>query len=123
MGMENRRNGPIDNLYSIMHTQVGAQFTVIRMAEFDQWLDDQSGKQQAIILARLDMVAVGHFGDHKRFEGLIELRWKNGTRVYTFVYGRYLVVALNGGDKNGQDRDIKKAKRIKNEILDGTRSI
>lgn len=33
------------------------------------------------------------------------------------------VVVLNGGNKNGQNRDIKEAKKIKNEILEGIYSI
>ena len=41
------------------------------------------------------MLSLGHFGDHKRFEGLIELRWKNGTRVYSFMWGNTIVVAQN----------------------------
>ena len=73
-------------------------------------------KQRVIVLARLDMIAIRHFGDHKRFEGLLEFRWKNGTRVYGFFWGSTVVVALYGGSKHGQDRDIKKAKRIREGI-------
>ena len=96
---------------------------VLRTEEFDTWLLKQPPKTRGIILARLDMLTLGHFGDHKRFEGLIELRWKNGTRVYSFMWGDAIVIALNGENKNGQDRDIKKAKKIRNEILEGSRSI
>ena len=76
-----------------------------------------------MVTARLDLLSLGHLGNHKRFEGLIELKWKNGTRVYSFMWGDAIVVALNGGNKNGQSRDIEKAKKIRNEILEGTRSI
>lgn len=69
------------------------------------------------------MLTLGHFSDHKRFEGLIELRWKNGIRVYSFIWGDAIVIALNGGNKNGQDRDINRAKKIRNEILEGARPI
>jgi putative addiction module killer protein len=96
---------------------------VLRTDEFDIWLSKQPPKTRAIILARLDMLTLGHFSDHKRFEGLIELRWKNGVRVYSFMWGDAIVIALNGGNKNGQDRDIKRAKKIRNEILEGSRPI
>ena len=84
-----------------------------KMDEFEGRLPP---KQRVIVLARLDMIAIGHFGDHKRFEGLLEFRWKNGTRVYGFFWGSTVVVALYGGSKHGQDRDIKKAKRIREGI-------
>ncbi len=96
---------------------------VLKTSEFEKWLSKLQRKHRAIILARLDLLSTGHFGDHKRFEGLIELRWKNGTRVYSFMWGEAIVVALNGGNKNGQDRDIKKAKKIRNEILEGARTV
>ncbi|MFN7728137.1 MAG: type II toxin-antitoxin system RelE/ParE family toxin [Bdellovibrio sp.] len=96
---------------------------VLKTAEFDNWLSVQPPKSRTIILARLDMIALGHFGNHKRFEGLIELKWLNGTRVYTFMWGNAVVVVLYGGNKNGQSRDIKKAKKIRDEVLEGTRTL
>jgi putative addiction module killer protein len=96
---------------------------VLKTSEFDDWLGLQAPKTRAIIKARLDMISIGHFGNHKRFEGLIELKWLNGIRVYTFMWGDSVVVALYGGNKNGQDRDIKKAKKIRDEVLEGTRTL
>lgn len=69
------------------------------------------------------MIVLGHWGDHKRFEGLIELRWRNGIRAYSFMWGDSVVIALYGGNKNGQDRDIKKAKKIRDEVLEGVRTV
>jgi putative addiction module killer protein len=86
-------------------------------------MSKQQPKVKTLVMARLDLLSIGHFGDHKRFEGLIELRWKNGTRVYTFMWSNAIVVALNGGNKNAQTKDIKKAVKIRNEILEGSRSI
>lgn len=96
---------------------------VLTTDEFDKWLSKQQPKLKAIVLARLDLLSIGHFGDHKRFDGLIELRWKNGTRVYSFMWGEAIVIALNGGNKNAQQKDINKAKKIRNEILEGSRTI
>jgi putative addiction module killer protein len=102
---------------------VSKKLDVLRTDEFDSWLDEQQPKLRTLVLARLDLVSIGHFGNHKRFEGLIELKWLNGTRVYTFMWGTAVVVALYGGNKNGQSRDIKKAKKIRDEVLEGTRTL
>ena len=100
---------------------VSLKLDVLKTAEFEDWLNDQQPKLRTMLLARLDLVSIGHFGNHKRFEGLIELKWINGTRVYTFMWGNAVVVALYGGNKNGQSRDIKKAEKISDEVLEGTR--
>jgi putative addiction module killer protein len=98
-------------------------YQILKTSEFEHWLSKQQPKIKTLVTARLDLLSVGHFGDHKRFEGLIELRWKNGTRVYTFMWSDAIVVALNGGNKNAQSKDIKKAVKIRNEILEGSRSV
>ncbi len=115
--------GPLDNVYGMMHIKSGTQYSILKTGEFEEWLDHLPPKTKSIVLARLDMVSIGHFGNHKRFEGLLELRWINGTRVYGFFWGAHIVVALYGGNKNGQGHDIKKAKKIREEILDGTRTL
>jgi putative component of toxin-antitoxin plasmid stabilization module len=51
---------------------------------------------------------------------LIELRWRNGSRVYAFIKTNRIFIILLGGNKNGQDKDIRKAKKIKEAILKGT---
>lgn len=96
---------------------------VLRTNEFDEWLKTCDIKIRTYVLSRLDLLSIGHLGNHKRFEGLIELRWKNGTRVYSFYWGSSIVVALIGGSKHGQKKDINKAKKIRDEILEGTRSV
>lgn len=63
------------------------------------------------IEARIDRVKQGHYGDHKRFQGILELRldFGKGYRLYCGEDGHTLVVLLIGGDKSSQDNDIKKA--------------
>lgn len=108
---------------TIMHTDGSRFLTVLKTVEFDRWMDCLPIKTRLIVTARLDLLALGHLGDHRRFDGLLELRWKNGHRVYGFFWGERFVVALVGGNKNGQQRDIKKAKRIRDEIIKGSRSV
>jgi putative addiction module killer protein len=83
--------------------------------EFDAWLSHLTIKEQAQIEARLYRIeAYEHFGDCKYLEGtsnsLLELRWKNGWRIYFYREGHSAIKLLLGGKKNDQKEDIKKAK-------------
>ena len=85
--------------------------------EFREWVESLGHKRRALVDSRLDRIREsGHFGDFKPLgEGLYELRWKNGTRVYfSFTVGDpgRMVLMLWGGDKNGQGRDIVKARKL-----------
>lgn len=85
--------------------------------EFQAWLNNQDALTTTRVRARLERVQnEGHFGDHKFFRGLMELRWKVGLRVY-LVRQQNEVVALLGGNKHAQTRDIDTAEKIlKREI-------
>ncbi|NGX61581.1 MAG: hypothetical protein K940chlam9_01068 [Chlamydiae bacterium] len=41
-----------------------------------------------------------------------ELRWKNGRRIYFSFIPEKKILLLLGGNKNGQDKDIRKAKSL-----------
>lgn len=85
------------------------------------WYGKQNRKTKVIINARLDRIQIdGHFGFTNQFDGLVELKWTSGMRVYTFVHNQIVVVVLYGGNKNAQGKDIKKAKRLKEDFLRGT---
>ncbi len=55
-----------------------------RTDEFRKWFAKQTEKSKAQIDARLKNIELhSYFGDHKSLgEKLLELRWKNGRRVY-----------------------------------------
>jgi putative addiction module killer protein len=78
-----------------------------------QWLSGLPDRQaRARILARLERLEVGNFGDSKLLrDGVSELRidWGPGYRVYFARDGRTVIVLLCGGDKRKQDADIKRA--------------
>jgi putative addiction module killer protein len=64
------------------------------------------------IIARLDRVRQGNFGDHKEVaENVWELRidYGPGYRVYYCLDGEYVVLLLCGGDKATQKTDIEHA--------------
>ncbi len=78
---------------------------------FSEWLYSLRDKvTSARIEARIARIPKGNFGDHKRFSGIIELRFDfgKGYRVYCAEDGQNIVLLLTGGDK-GQESDIKKA--------------
>ena len=73
------------------------------------------------ILARLDRVALGNFGDAQPIGGgLTELRihYGPGYRLYCMQCGMRVVVMLCGGDKSSQSRDIEQAKIIAQDWRD-----
>ncbi len=57
----------------------------------------------------------GHFGLVNRFNGLTELKWANGLRVYTYVVHPNVVLLL-GGNKRGQEKDIQRALKILSDL-------
>lgn len=79
--------------------------------DFRDWLNALNKKEQAQVAARLERIkSFGHFGDAKNLgQGLCELRWKNGWRVY-FISGKDCITLLIGGHKNEQEKNIKKAR-------------
>ena len=86
-----------------------------RTPEFADWFKNQAEKAKAQIDARLKNVELfDYFGDHKPLgEKLLELRWKNGRRVYYSLIKRdELTLVLLGGFKNAQKKDIQKARKI-----------
>jgi len=87
-------------------------------AAFDEWIDGLSQGLAAIIVARLERVEQGLFGDcapvgHGVFEFKIDTG--SGYRVY---FGNFddVVVLLNGGDKGTQNADIRKSHQLWQEF-------
>jgi putative addiction module killer protein len=80
---------------------------------FGEWLAGlRDARTRAKIVARIDRLSVGNFGDCKALHGgLFELRidWGPGYRVYYTMVGRACVLLLGGGDKRKQSSDIKRA--------------
>jgi putative addiction module killer protein len=80
---------------------------------FGEWLAGlRDTRTKAKIIARLDRLSAGNFGDCKALRGgLFELRinWGPGYRVYYALVDRVCVLLLCGGDKRKQSSDIKRA--------------
>src|SRR3989442_11096906 len=82
---------------------------------YREWIESIADKStRAAILARVDRLAFGAFGDWKSVgAGVCELRvhFGAGHRVYFGRDGRAVVILLCGGDKRSQETDIRQAKR------------
>lgn len=82
--------------------------------EFQAWFDSLTITEQLKVESRLERIhSLDHFGDAKNLgEGLAELRWKNGWRVYFIKEKAVIILLLNGGHKNAQKKDIEKARLL-----------
>jgi putative addiction module killer protein len=84
--------------------------------EFANWLTalkDKIGKVR--VLARLRAAELGNFGDCEPVgEGVSEMRvhYGPGYRIYFTRKGAVIYLLLTGGDKSTQQRDIKRAKQM-----------
>ena len=88
---------------------------MIQVKETDDYLDWLSGltkKEQIKVKARITKIEQDeHFGKIRNLgDNLVELKWANGWRVYFSSIGYKKIVLINGGHKNDQDKDIKKAR-------------
>ena len=83
---------------------------------YGMWLDNLPDIEgQIAIVARVDRLAAGNFGDHRSVgQGVWELRihFGPGYRVYYGEDGPVIVLLLCGGDKRSQRKDIGKARRL-----------
>ncbi len=91
-------------------------FEIRQTSLFEKWqarLKDKRASAQ--IVARIDRLAFGHFGDAKPVGGgVTELRIPLGPgyRIYLTQRGNTIILLLSGGTKGTQAADILKAKQL-----------
>ncbi len=87
---------------------------------FARWFRDlRDRRARARIQVRIDRLQLGLPGDVKPVgEGVSELRvdYGPGYRVYFTRREKQLILLLAGGDKRTQDRDIKKAIQLAQDL-------
>lgn len=90
------------------------KFTIEKTSLFYDWYDSLNVKIQSQVAARFSRIQIsGHFGDSKPVgDGVFELKWKSGLRVYYAYLEKSNILVLLGGNKNGQKEDIKKSKKL-----------
>lgn len=87
---------------------------------FNDWLDSIDNSVKGKVIARVDRLKKGLFGNAKALkDGLYELKFKNPAfRIYYAIVRKQVVLLVSGGDKNLQSKDIKQAR----EYLEDYRS-
>lgn len=107
----------LEKVSIIMHN-IYVKYSIRKTSEYTEWFNKLSAKGKAIIEKRLfKIIESGHFGKvpnkHKSLgDSLEELKFhdQNGMRIYFVRTGESEITLLIGGFKNGQEKDIKKAR-------------
>lgn len=91
------------------------RYKILKTEEYDEWLFDETMKSKFQIEKRLEKIeSEGHFGFIRDDlgEGVSELKWVGGRRIYYALILKFNVLLLLGGNKNGQSKDIAQAQKI-----------
>lgn len=92
----------------------------LKLIEYSSWYDSQTEKIQAQIDSRLqNMSDFGHYGHIRKLSSvLFEIKFNNGNRIYYTekVINENFVILILGGNKNVQQKDIKKAQKTAEEL-------
>ena len=95
------------------------KITIKATKVFKKWFYDLKDYEVvAAIRHRIENIKFGNFGDFKKVQGakgIFELRLhlKAGYRIYYVYENNTVIILLSGGKKSEQDRDIEKAKILK----------
>jgi putative addiction module killer protein len=97
-------------------------YRLLQTEEFKEWLDGESARSHYQIDTRLARLRLdGHFGTIKNVsnkdKGAVkdqvwELKFNDGRRIYYAYFPEQNILLLLGGNKNGQNKDITKAKGL-----------
>ena len=92
-------------------------YRIYRDEEYNVWYEMQTNKSKRQILKHLSKIEEdGHFGHINDLDedndDLKELKFNDGRRIYYIIIPIDNVILLLGDNKNGQDKDIKKARGI-----------
>lgn len=97
-------------------------YFIEKTTEFDKWLRKMKDlRAKAKILFRIQKLETDeHFGDCKPVgDGITEMRinYAKGYRIYFKEKDGRIIILLVGGEKSTQEKDIKKAKKIWNDLI------
>ena len=97
-------------------------YRLLQTDEFEEWIESETARSRYQIDGRLAKIRLdGHFGNHKSVSktdrGITknrvwEIKFNDGRRIYYAFVEELNILLLLGGNKNGQDKDIEKAKAL-----------
>jgi putative addiction module killer protein len=97
-------------------------YQLLQTEEFEDWLGQETARSQYQIDMRLAKLRLdGYFGTINNVSKndkdctknqVWELKFNDGRRIYYASFPEQNILLLLGGNKNGQTKDIKKAKSI-----------
>lgn len=90
--------------------------------EFAEWLDRLDRTIAIRAEARIQRLASGNPGFHRRFDNILEIKWKSGSMGSFRVYCCDLdgTLLLFGGHKGNQSKDIEFAKKLLEGVKNGS---
>lgn len=98
------------------------KYEVVSTEIFNQWFRELRDRQAAKAVAlRINRAKTGNLGDTKPVgDGVSEMRLfvGKGYRLYYTLRNQQIVILLCGGDKSSQNRDIRKAKDLLQQLED-----
>lgn len=97
------------------------KYELLKTKIFDEWFNNLDRSVKNRLIGRFNNIENGNFGDFKEIENaLFELRFffGGGIRIYFTIRQQQVVLLLNGGNKDGQSKDIEKAKKIIRNLED-----
>lgn len=97
-------------------------YRLLQTEEFEDWLDGETERSHYQIDTRLAKLRFdGYFGTRNNVsknekgglkDRVWELKFNDGRRIYYACFPEHNILLLLGGNKNGQTRDITKAKSL-----------
>ncbi|MCA6070322.1 MAG: type II toxin-antitoxin system RelE/ParE family toxin [Endomicrobium sp.] len=95
----------------------GALIMQIRNTEvFKKWLKNLDAYIKLIVLENIDKLEKGNFSNIKSVGGGIhelKIYFQKGYRIYFTNIDGKIIILLCGGNKSSQQKDIEKARKIK----------
>ena len=89
--------------------------------EFSSWINGVDRSLRIRIDQRIQRLVDGNPGFHKRFDNILEVKWKTGAMGSFRLYCAEIdgVIFLLGGHKDKQSKDIKTAKKLLDGVKNG----
>lgn len=85
---------------------------------FREWFLKLDNSQRITVSVRLKRFEFGNYGVYKKLpNGINELKFDNGIRIYFSELDQTIVLLLLGGGKKRQSNDIQKAQEYFNDYI------